>query len=504
MSLTSRVLRGSTLNLVDHFAKLVVMFLVTPLLVSKLGIEQYGVWLLLMTIVSFYYFLDFGITLCGIRFLARAIGTNDPQQYETTVGTLRGMFHTIGWICTGLAFLAPPVFYFFHTAEWKDEASLLLLVFGLSVAIRFFLQIHLVVLKSHVRYDWIVVSSLIKLAIQTTLIVVFLFKGYGIISLMIAHVLADLVDQFVIIFFSKRSDSRNFSRFARNTELQKEILRHSATVSLGSLVHKLRERIDPLLIAGFCSVSLIPIYSIGTRLILQFSDIINALLGGTLLAAFSQTAGKQGEDSVRGKYLQSLHFSVPFATFSLTLAFLYGPDFLLRWLGNDFYNSGLVLRLLAIPFAFQMMQYPSNALFLTLGKQHYLAWLRFAGALFNVALSILLVLFFGFFGIVIATTIEMTLSSVIIQPILTQKITEKSITSAYHKILFRTMLAVLLPMLFFHALTHSFVSPSYLNLICLGIGQTTMAAIFTYFFLANENHRKRVWELLLQKIIPQT
>lgn len=437
MSLTQKILRGSTLNLLDHGVRTAALLVVTPVMISGLGMESYGVWLVLTAAVSFLNLLDGGITLSGTRYLARALGEkNGAENYVRTAGTLSWLYRWIGVGClmvTGILVLAVP--WVVKNAEWTGTGRMVIAVLGVSMALRFFLRIHLVVLKSHVRYDLIVAASLVKVVLQSVLVVVLLRNGHGLLVLALAQITSDLVDQFLIVMFSHKTGDPRTLRANPCPELLPDILRYSVLAFLNTTGQQLRSGIGPFVISGFVGVARVPVFNMGLRLMTMFFDVVNAIMGGTLLAGFSQVEGRSGVEGVREKYLLSLRFSTALAILGATGLFSLGPAFLERWLGMDFTESGTVLRLLVLPHALWLMQFPAGSLFLSLNKHQVITWLTFIAGVVNVLLSILLASRVGFYGVVWASFADLTAFYGLVVPVLVSRALHMPLARYYRLLL---------------------------------------------------------------------
>lgn len=476
MSLTRKILRGSTLNLVDHAVKTASMLVLTPFMVASLGMEAYGIWLLLTAAVSFLNLLDGGVTLSGTRYLARALGKTDGEEDRgNVVGTLRWLYQRIGLLCllaTGGLVAALPAFL--KDPAWLDTGRWVVLALGGGAALRFFLRIHLVILKSHLRYDLIVAASLVKVLLQTALLLTLLARGHGLTSLALAQLSTEVVDQLLVVLFSRRAASTNLRHAKPSRDLMKELLGCSAVVLLNVGSHQLRGRVPPFVLTSYVGLASVPVFSMGQRLIAMFSEIINTALGGLLLAGFSQMEGRGGLDAVRAKFLLSLRFCVPLVLFVSTGMAVLGPAFLQRWLGPGFEESGGVLRMLLVPYAVWLMQYPVESLFLSLNQYHRITTLTASAGLANLGLSIWLASFMGMNGVVWAACVEMTLFYGIGVPWMTSRLIQTSLADYYALLLLP--LAKLAPVALTFALAAGlFVKPDYTLLISLG---AVLAALF--------------------------
>lgn len=415
MSLTQKILKGSVLNVIDHAVKVGVMLLITPYMVKTLGLERYGIWLVLTAAVAFLGLLDGGITLSGTRYLARALG--GKGQVPEVIATLRWLYRWMGvacLVCTGV--LVGSVSWLVSDPDWQTAGRWVMGALGVCTAVRFFLRVHLVVLKAHLRYDLIVVSSLVKTVLQSVLIVWLLSQGHGLVVLAFVQVLSDLADQLLLVLFSKKTDKAAPADVGVSKALLPDLLRYSATSFLNTLGQHMRSRLDPFILTTYVGVTAVPVYGMAARLITLFDDLVNAALGGTLLAGFSQVEGSQGLEGLKAKFLYSLKFSVVTAVLGGTGLFCLGPAFLIAWLGPDFAESGKLLQWLCLPAVWKLMQYPGYSLLYSTGKHLWLTKLTFIAGLVNAILSVVLASKYGLYGVVWATFAEMTVFYLILMP----------------------------------------------------------------------------------------
>lgn len=497
MSLQRKVVRGSTLNLLDHVARVGSMLVVTPFMVTQLGLEGYGIWLVLTAAISFLNLLDGGITLSGTRYLARAVGASDAAMADRIAGTLRWLYRRIGTVClAATALLALAVPWLVRAPQWQDTGRLVLLALGGGMSLRFFLRIHLVVLKSHLRYDLIVAASIVKILVQTSLILWLLARGQGLVVLALAQIASDLLDQLLVTLFSRRTLRPVRGLCCR--ELLPDILKYSGLAFLNTTGQHLRSRIDPFVLSTFVGIASVPVYNMGLRLVTLFFDVVNALLGGTLLAGFSQVEGREGLDGVRAKFLLSLRFSIPLALFGATGLAVVGPHFLVLWLGPEFAESGRVLRWLVLPYALWLMQFPVESLFLSLNRHQVVSRLIFGAGLFNAALSALLAWQVGFYGVIWATFTDMVLFYGLAIPWHASRVLQMSLGS-YYALVARTVLksAGALGLLALAALP--WLRPEWPRILAAGTLIAAGYAAFAWFALLPAELRTR---LLRRRPVP--
>ena len=196
-------------------------------------------------------------------------------------------------------------------------------------------------------------------------------------------------------------------RALNNGDLGRRLIRYSMTSFGMRLSVTLKDRIDPYLIGGMLGAAFVPLYSIGTRFLFMAGDVINALFGGQFLAAFSRMEGAGDQVKMRGRFLVSLRICGSAATFICAVLAIQAGVFIERWLGEGFGQSYEVLLIIVFPYALFMMQYPSFSLISSMNKHSYVTRITALGSVVNIALSIILGIYFGFRGIAWATAVDL-------------------------------------------------------------------------------------------------
>lgn len=493
MALAGKLLRGSSVTVADLGIKLAVMFVTTPLMVTSLGKQDYGIWLLALTIVGYLRYLDLGVSFTGTRFLGQAIGSEDPERYRSLFLSLSYLFNRIGLaalvvtltlaVCLPLAFRENAIL---------RETRWILLGLGLTTALRFWTRIFEVVLKSHVRYDLIGITSILKTLVQGGLIIYFLAAGHGLSTLLVIFIATDVLDQVLLFSFSRRlyPESR-FAFVRKRTPDVPSLVRYSATAAVASLGKSLRDGVDPIIVGQISGISQVPVYSIGTRFLSVFTDLVNAIFGGSFLAAFSQIDGRDDREALTRNFLRSIRFSSAISVAGACFLAILGPPFITRWIGDSFADSARVLHILLFPTILSLMQYPVWSFFYSQEKQKWLAAVTFGGGIFNIILSIFLALRIGFFGVVWATFVEMIIVFALIVPILASRLCGVSVMRYLWPML-RSALPII-PVGFACALfLRDLIEPDYLHVLLAGTGLALLMAPVLWWLVLSREDREHL------------
>src|SRR6266699_3246381 len=77
-------------------ANLFVGFIITPIVIRRLGAEQYGVWGLIFSILDYFWFFDLGLNTAVCNFCARYLATDEPEKINELINTALFYFFLLG------------------------------------------------------------------------------------------------------------------------------------------------------------------------------------------------------------------------------------------------------------------------------------------------------------------------------------------------------------------------------------------------------------------------
>jgi O-antigen/teichoic acid export membrane protein len=497
VSIFAKLVRGASINVLEHGFKVVVMFVITPLMIRCLGKEDYGTWILAIAIIGYFRLLDLGLSFAGLRFLGIALGADDREEYRSLVCKLFRLYIQIGLATLALTALAVSLLSLF-IGDPGVAATVRILVagFGVATAFRFFTRIFEVILKSHVRYDLIGISSISKTILQAGLLIWLLLAGYGLKTLLIAHILIDVVDQLLLAFFARRVEVDLHLRGSYDGKVgTRELLSYSASAMVSNVGQSLRQGVDPLIITHVSGVRALPVYNIGARFLSMFTDVVNAIFGGTLMAAFSQTHGRGDSGELNEHFLKAIRYSTVVAMLGGCGLMMFGQAFIARWVGSDFAISGTVLWILTPATTLSLCQYPIWSLFYSQNKQHWVAIFTLVSGIFNLALSFYLAWRIGWIGVVWATCVEMALGFGFVMPLLASRVCEIPLKRYYWQI-FIPGIKVTLASLAYWVVVRSYVVPAYDRLFVLGAGYVAVISTIIWFMIFTKPERSQLWKIL--------
>ncbi len=473
MSLGKRFIHGAGLGLIEQGLRFGSVFVTTPLMVHWLGDDSYGYWLLAMTLMSYFALLDLGMSYGTMRFLAVAVGAKDAQRQAVVYDMATTHFRRVSWVIGVGSVIALSLLAIFGGEKHLSLGTVLLATFpaGLSMAMRFWWRMPQLLLRAWVRYDLLSWSAIIRVATQCTVLILFLPRGGGLVLVGMLHAGCDMLELALQYWFATGLPTSHHVPVVENAEamkVRKDLISYTGDLVLGSMGDAMRGNVGPWVTRKVVSLSMVPVYATGTRLISMAEDVVNSVFGGSLLSIFGQLHGGDDKERLKREFSRVLAITSGISAAGVLGMMLFGRAFMVRWLGPKFGEAYEVMQILGGPYALFFMQYPAHSLLCALGWQRQLMVLRCVSGLLAGAAAIVFGLLWGLKGVAWGPAMEMAVIYAVAFPILVGRATGiPAMTYLWNLVLWPGLKGLLLPALAGWALL-PWIEPDYQRLIICG------------------------------------
>lgn len=392
-------------NYLKFLINMVVVFFLTPFIISTLGIEEFGLWSLVFAVIGIFGLLDFGFATAAVKYVAEAVGSKDHSGLSRIISSLAVIYSVIGIVCLLLVLLlASPASYLFDLDETRRQVfSSILLVVGIAVSLSFPLSIFKAIMLGSGRMVFVNGIEVLMSLTNAGLVVYLLSSGFGLQGLAYsaaATMLGNLV--LLVPMVRKMLPDVTISLSNFSSSQVKELLSFSVYAFIANIAVLIILRIDPIVIGMFLPLSAIAIYAIAAK-IAEYTYLLNKQFSNALMPLVSQAKGRSDHELIHRILVDGTRFLMAIALPFIALLFFYAPEIVNVWVGHDFDESIPLLRILLVAVFFTAIQLnAANVLGMT-GMHKFVAHSMAASALINLVLSVVLVQLYGLTGVAVAT-----------------------------------------------------------------------------------------------------
>jgi len=407
---SDKVIRNTIYNNAGYFSQLLVSLFLTPFIIHKLGVEQFGVWVLIEVIVAYLSLLDLtGIGGAFVKYIAEYHVKEDFKSCNHLVN-LGWVYYTCFWLIIALivvVFKNPILGLFKFSPYLSDVASFVFIGILFISLIRGSSSVFRSVLLGLQRMDLTNIIAVVSSLVNAVCVVLFLVLGFGLKGLVISGLISALLTGFFqIVFAHKILPQMKFRPFSLDREIFRKTFHYGVNIRIASISELINQHVDKILLGYFLNTKLVGLYELGAKMAKIAQSFPEQLLPA-ILPASSEFHALNDKDRLQklyyrgSKYLCLLAF--PMAFFVVSNASL----IMIFWLGEPgFKESALALQILSIAYVLLLGAGMGRLIARGMGIPQYEMRSSVLIVVMNIFLSVILIIKFGFSGALLGTAIS--------------------------------------------------------------------------------------------------
>jgi O-antigen/teichoic acid export membrane protein len=407
MSLWKRNLFGMVSGAGSVVIKTGLNILLIPVLIAKLGLDAFGLYILLVAILEVSTLLDMGATGALVTLLGSDNLSDTTRRHYLHVGNM--VFSILAGLFFGLGLLLLPQFstVFHVTGNLQPIAQICFLLTLIEAIFMLYSCYPRAILLAHCSHQWTNVADTIYSTIASIGAVIALVSGYG-LPVVLGIRLAGAAIR-LLIMLTKTLHLEPAALWPKvpfcMTSFKKvsHLCGHAMMINFSVIIS---HKIDDIVIASFLPISAVGIYEIVFRFLGITIQICLKLHEGAY-PLFSKMAAHQQFADARQLFLRMSSFLNFTATMLMMLIVLnYDVLFHIFSAGKIPIESTLPVLMIAVPCVLSgVLQMPASAWLFTWGYQNFLTSTSILASIANLVLSLILVRHFGIMGVALGTLI---------------------------------------------------------------------------------------------------
>ena len=344
--------RNSLWNLSGSALPAIAALATVPLLISALGVEGFGIVTLIGSVIGYFGVLDVNLSAGAIKYLAESHAAGNQRRFAETfwfgalfyggLGIIGGLaiFFSASWLLDT---------FFKVSAELHEDTVLALKIGAAGFAITQIQNYLITVPQSLQRYDRSAQSEAFFGIMVNIASVLAAMAGGGVAGVIGIRILLSLVNVGWLIWLIRLLGLD--LRFCwPGAEVRRGMTHFSAYAYLSKLASTLHQHGDKLIIGALAGPVALAFYTVPATLASRVLGFTYRL-GSVIYPRASALAATNRMDELRPLYLGAMRHITYINLVALGMIVLAGQEFLRRWVGEEFVESGypvLVLMTIAL------------------------------------------------------------------------------------------------------------------------------------------------------------
>lgn len=494
---------GSIITYINLIISTIIPLLYTPIMLRILGQEEYGLYSLSNSVISYLSLLNFGFGSAIIRFISKFRVEGEHEKIEGITGLILSLYAIIAVIVCVIGFaLTKGTGLFFGTGLTTEEIGrlkILMIIMTVSTAISFPVSILSSISVAYEKYIFRKMVDMVATIVAPILNLVVLFMGYASIGLAMIGLITQIVYGFIFSWYCK-SKLNVVPRFKNMPfYMTKDILGFSVYIFAGAIIDMLYWATDKVLIGAILGTVAVAVYNIGgtfTSMLQNMSLAISGVFGTrvNMMVFEKQPVEKLSELLIRIGRLQYYIVSL-----ILTGYIVFGQIFIDVWAGKDYSKAYIIGLLTMIPLAVPLIQNIAYAVTSAQNKLKFRTIVYAIMAVLNVVATIIVMPKFGIVGAAVCTAIAFVVGNGILMNWYYWKIIKLDILS-FWKNIFRISIVPIVLVIIFKTIFKFIVIKNLWTMLIYAVIYTILFVIGSWLFEMN-SYEKSLFNSIPKKIL---
>jgi len=351
-SLSYRTLKNISYSFVGFVVPIAFSIFITPVIVHKLGVAEYGVLILTNTILGFLGLLDLGLTASVVKYISEYHALGEWEKLRRALNSANTLYWAIGFVNLAIFFILGKFFLWaFHIGGVSQQNILIVfLLAGLTSFLTAVNSIYTSIPPALQRYDIVNKINLSQLAAYNLGALVLALLGFQLKAILAVNLLTVLGMTVAYKIFSHRLLPALRLRFSWDKQELKKLYSFGIFSAIANISMSAVNQFDRLLIPIFLGPTQLSYYSLPGNVAQKTTTVVGSL-GGTFFPMANELAAK-GEVERLGAIFRKIIRNLSVLAAATTVSIMvFGEKILRFWIGEEFALKGTeVLQVLAITY----------------------------------------------------------------------------------------------------------------------------------------------------------
>jgi O-antigen/teichoic acid export membrane protein len=413
------IARNVLFNWFGTIVNMAVGFFLAPFILHRLGNLAYGVWVLAISVIAYLSLLDLGMQSSVLRFVSKGRTKGDHKSASDAISAafwVRLQISALVLLLSGILAAVFPLVFKVPT-ELASDARKAVLLIGLNAALTMSVGVVGGVLSALNRYDLQNYVSLAQSAVRVVGVVIVLRSGHGIVSIAVCELIAAVFGNILLVWIARRLYPELRIELKRpSAETLKQIWAYSSYAFLNTVAVQLVYQTDNLVVGAFVSTSAVTFYAIANSLCRYANQAVGSM-GATFVPAASTYEAAGDSKSLLMLYKNGTRATLIVSLPILVTFILRGGSFIGLWMGPQYaHSSGTVLTILSCAMFFMFANRTAGSIAFGVEKHKKGAVWGIGEGIANLTLSIILVHWYGIYGVALGTMIPSLFVHIVLWP----------------------------------------------------------------------------------------
>lgn len=413
-----KIVNSTLINIVNLAFGFILSFALTPLILRRLGTDQYGIWVFLSIFSASGYFslLDLGMQGSAVKYVAEYHARGEKEKLNHLVNSVVFFFLAMGVIAGVILLLINGLFldkWFNVPLQYLPAVRVLVNLIALSFLFQFPLMGFSAVVEGLKRYDILRGTTIVTSIVNALLIYCLLTYANGLWLMVGASLAMSLLTALCYLGAAVRLlPEYTLNPFAFQFGILKQLFNMGGKLIVSRIVGLIFNNTQKILIAAFLTMAVMTNFDIINKVHMIVLTIMS-LMNQALIPFASHLDAAGDEERLRLLFVKATKYAVLLTLPALIFFMALAGEFLGIWIGPEFAAYALLTQFYLSHCLLTVLTGVGSTMMVGMNRVRELLNISVLGAVLNLLITLLTIRQWGIGGLVAGTVLAYVICQII-------------------------------------------------------------------------------------------
>lgn len=367
-----------------------------------LGQNEYGLYSLVASIITYLTILDFGFGNAIVRYTAKFRAEGKKQEQWEMFGMFLIVYSIIGLIVIGgglaLYFNVDSLFDRTMTESDLSQARTMMLLLTFNLAFTFPLSIFGSIITAYENFVFQRLVNILRIILSTGVLVLVLAIGFKAVALVVVQTIFNLLTLLINLLYCKKKLKIHIVFRKFNIPFLKEISIYSFWIFLNAIMDKIYWGTGQFVLGAISGTVAVAVFSVAILLQQMYMMFSSSIVSVLLPKVTTMVTNYSSNRDISNLFIKTGRLQCLVMSFVICAFIVFGQGFIQIWAGKDYSESYWITLIFFISLFIPLIQNTGIVILQARNQMRFRSLLYLVISVLSLIFQIILAKKYGAFG----------------------------------------------------------------------------------------------------------
>lgn len=357
---TNQLKAGAVLNYVVILLNTLVGLVYTPFMLRMMGQNEYGLYSLVASVISYLTILDLGLGNAVIRYTAKFRAENKKEEQYEMFGMFFILYLVIGFVSViagaALYLNIDNLFGDTMSAQELDKARIMMVMLVFNLAFTFPMSIFGSIITAYERFVFPRIVNIVRIFLNTIIMVCLLKMGYKAVAMVVVQTVFNVLTLLLNYLYCKKELKIRMYFRKFNWAFLKEVAVYSFWIFLNVIMDKIYWSTGQFVLGSMVGTAAVAVFAVAIQLQSMYMQFSSAISSVFLPKVTGIVATSDDKKLISDLFIRTGRIQYIVMALILSGFIVFGRQFINLWAGPGYADAYIISVLFFVALLIPLIQ----------------------------------------------------------------------------------------------------------------------------------------------------